>query len=87
MTYALRLSSAAEKDLDRVPSDVLRRVDAKLIALKRNPRLRGVVKLEGRQGQGWRVRVGDYRILYTIDDEARIVSVYRISPRGSAYKR
>lgn len=87
MTYALRLSSAAEIDLDRLPSDVLRRVDAKLMALKRNPRPRGVSKLEGRQVQGWRVRVGDYRILYTIDDEARIVSVYRISPRGSAYKK
>ena len=87
MSYALRLASAAEKDLHRVPRDVLGRVDAKLMALKRNPRPRGASKLEGRQGLGWRVRVGDYRILYTIDDEAKIVSVYRVSPRGSAYKR
>ena len=71
MSYALRLERAAERDLDRVPTDVLRRIDAKLMGLKRNPRPHGAIKLEGRQGQGWRVRVGDYRILYTIDDEAK----------------
>ena len=86
MSYTVRLESTAEKNLDRLPTDVLRRVDSKLMALKRNPRPRDAAKLEGRQGQGWRVRVGDYRILYTIYDEARIVSVYRISHRGSAYR-
>ena len=86
MTYLVRLETAAERELDRLPKDILRRVDAKLMGLKRQPRTRGAVKLEGRQGQGWRVRVGDYRILYTIEDEARTVSVYRISHRGSAYR-
>ncbi|MCX6377434.1 MAG: type II toxin-antitoxin system RelE/ParE family toxin, partial [Armatimonadetes bacterium] len=66
--------------------DVLRRVDAKLMGLSRNPRQRGAAKLRGRQGEGWRVRIGEYRILYTIDDESRTVTVYRVSPRGSAYK-
>jgi mRNA interferase RelE/StbE len=68
-------------------NDVLRRVDAKLRALATNPRPRGVKKLRGRQGEGWRVRVGNYRILYTIDDAARVVSVYRIVPRARAYRR
>ena len=86
MSYALRLERAAERDLGRLPTDVLRRIDAKLTGLKRNHRPHGAIKLEGRQGQGWRVRVGDYRILYTIDDEAKMVSVYRISHRGSAYR-
>lgn len=86
MSYALRLSNTAQRDLTHLPADLLRRVDAKLTSLSRNPRPRGCVKLRGREGEGWRVRVGDHRILYAVGDEARIVSVYRISPLGSAYR-
>ena len=86
MSYRVQLSAAAERDLERIPRDALRRVDAKLSAMGREPRPHGVAKLRGREGTGWRVRVGDYRILYTIDDDARTVSVYRIAPRSSAYQ-
>lgn len=85
MSYVVQLERAAEHDLRHVPKDVLRRIDAKLAALGRDPRPQGAVKLQGREGQGWRIRVGDYRILYTIDDSASLVLVYRIRPRGSAY--
>jgi len=44
-------------------------------------------KLRGREGEGWRVRVGDYRILYTVDEADRVVSVYRIAYRARAYRR
>lgn len=86
MTYDVRLESGAEHDLSHIPRDVMGRIDSKLIALGNNPRPRGVVKLQGREGAGWRIRVGEYRILYTVDDDAHIVSVYRIRPRGNAYK-
>ena len=86
MSYDVRLSNTAQRDLTHLPADLLRRVDAKLISLSRNPRPRGCMKLRGREGEGVRVRVGDHRILYTVDDEARTVAVYRISPRGSAYR-
>ena len=86
MSYEVRLESSAEHDLEQLSRDMLRRIDSKLVALARNPRPRGVVKLQGREGLGWRVRVGGYRILYTIDDEANVVTVYRIRPRGSAYR-
>ena len=86
MTYLVRLESAAEHDLRRISRDAMRRIDSKLTGLARNPRPRGVVKLQGREGAGWRLRVGEYRILYTIDDDARLVTVYRIRPRGSAYR-
>jgi len=85
MSYLVRLERNAERDLDRLPGTVLTRVDAKLTGLKTNPRPRGAVKLHGREGLGWRIRVGDYRILYTIDEVARVVSVYRIRSRASAY--
>jgi mRNA interferase RelE/StbE len=86
VNYAVLLESSAERDLKRLPRDVLRRVDAVLRALAQNPRPRGVIKLQGREGEGWRVRVGDYRILYTIDDQRRVVSVYRIRSRPTAYR-
>lgn len=86
MTYLVRLESAAEHDLRRISRDAMRRIDTRLTGLGRNPRPRGVVKLQGREGAGWRLRVGEYRILYTIDDDARLVTVYRIRPRGSAYR-
>jgi mRNA interferase RelE/StbE len=87
VSYTVRLESRAERQLKALPDDVLRRVDAKLRALATIPRPRGVKKLQGREGEGWRVRVGDYRILYTVDDAARLVSVYRIDLRARAYRR
>lgn len=86
MSYRICLESTAERDLERLPKDALRRVDAVFSALAENPRPRGIVKLQGRLGDGWRVRVGEYWMLYTIDDEARVVSVFRIKPRQSAYR-
>ena len=87
MIYLVRLESVAERELKRLPNDILRRVDEALRSLADNPRPRGVKKLRGREGQGWRVRVGIYRILYSIDDSARVVTVYRIAPRARAYRR
>jgi len=86
VTYTVTAETSAERDLKRLPRDLLRRVDAELLALSRNPRPHGVVKLQGREGEGWRIRVGVYRMLYTIDDDARIVSVYRIRPRARVYR-
>ena len=86
MNYTVRLESSAERDMKRLTHDVLRRVDAKLQSLAREPRPRGVAKLQGSEGEGFRVRVGNYRILYTIDDGTRTVSVYRVRPRPTAYR-
>jgi len=86
VTYALLLERQAEKDLMDLPLPVLRRVDARLLALSEEPRPRGALKLKGKEGEGWRVRVGDYRILYTIDTNQEIVKVYRIGHRRDVYR-
>lgn len=87
MTYTLYLESRAEKELEELPNAVLHRIDAKLQLLKEMPRPRGVVKLKGKEAEGWRVRVGNYRILYLIDDYKREVRVYRIKHRQEAYRK
>ncbi|MDO8684399.1 MAG: type II toxin-antitoxin system RelE/ParE family toxin [Armatimonadota bacterium] len=86
MSYKVLLESTAERDIQHLARDILKRIDSKLEALARDPRPHGVTKLQGREGTGWRVRVGDYRILYTIDDDSKTVYVYRIRSRGNAYR-
>jgi mRNA interferase RelE/StbE len=86
VNYPVRLERGAERQLQALPTDVLQRVDAKLRALTGNPRPRGVRKLQGREVEGWRVRVGGYRVLYTVDDDARVVTIYRIDQRARAYR-
>ncbi len=87
IVYTVHVERRVERELRRLPQDVLRRIDAMFRRLANNPRPRGVVKLSGRTGSGWRVRVGEYRILYRIDDNARRVEVYRIKHRREAYQQ
>jgi len=54
--------------------------------LEQNPRPHGCTKLEGSEDE-YRVRVGDYRILYVIDDKAKLVTVARVRHRREAYRR
>ena len=86
MRYAVLLESRAEKELKALPEQTLRRIDIKLQALSLNPRPRGAAKLRGKESEGWRFRIGDYRILYQIDDKENIVRIYRIKHRREAYR-
>ena len=85
MVYQVLLERQAEKDLNRLDSRILARVIQALRALKDNPRPVGCRKLE-RLRNNWRFRVGDYRIIYEIADEVRIVRVYRVRHRKEVYR-
>ena len=65
----------------------MKRIDVVLRRLANDPRPRGAIKLSGRKGAGWRVRVGEYRELYRVDDDARCVFVYRIKHRREVYRQ
>lgn len=82
--YRLRLSKRAEKDLDRLQGDTFERVRDALNDLRQNPRPRGCVKLE-RIG-AYRIRIGDYRAIYDVDDKAQIVMVLRVKHRREVYR-
>jgi mRNA interferase RelE/StbE len=86
VNYRVFLESHAEKDLVSLPAKILQRVDTKLQSLSENPRPKGTTKLKGRLIEGWRLKVGDYRILYEIDDKENIIRVYRIKHRREAYR-
>ena len=79
------LSSAADHDLDRLADDMAERVFAALRGLRQDPRPPGCRLLRGRRSRTWRIRVGDWRILYEIDDAAAIVTILRVLHRSRAY--
>lgn len=79
MSYAVELESRARRELLDLPKNIQRRAADILDDLSNNPRPPGAKKLVGQDG--YRVRTGDYRILYTVDDRKRRVHIYRIGHR------
>ena len=83
--YRVLLERAAEKDLGRVSSPIHDRVIAALQALAKNPRPPGCRKLTGSKND-WRIRIGNYRIVYEIADTRREVRVNRVRHRREVYR-
>ena len=83
--YGISFARSARKELDRLPADLAERVLQKIEALSENPRPAGVTKLKG-QKNVWRLRVGDYRVVYAIDDTARTVDVSIVRHRRDVYR-
>jgi mRNA interferase RelE/StbE len=83
--YRVLLERGAEKDLSRLSSENHGRVIVAIQALASNPRPPGCRKLTGSKND-WRIRVGDYRVVYEIADEIRIVRVNRVRHRREVYR-
>jgi mRNA interferase RelE/StbE len=82
--YRLEISNIAHRQIRRLPASTQERINNAIAGLAGDPRPIGTKKLTAREG--YRVRVGDYRILYRIDDEAKMVTIYRVMSRGDAYR-
>ncbi len=82
--YRIIIERKAAKEAECLPDDAIQRVTDAIKNLKLNPRPHGSKKLAGEVG--WRVRIGDYRILYTIDDSQRLITIYRVKHRKEAYR-
>ena len=85
MNYAVAIHAPAQKSLGRLPENIQTRIARAMLALAENPRPAGVVKLSGREA--WRIRVGDYRIIYEIDDDRHQVLVVSAGNRRDIYRR
>jgi len=84
MAYRVIFEPTAQrqmKRLDRLP--IYRRLRQRILALADDPRPPGCRKLTGHPG--WRIRVGDYRVVYEIDDVVRLVAIERVQHRDSVY--
>lgn len=83
--YQILLERSAERDLRRLSADVHTRVIGAIQGLAANPRPPGCRKLTGSR-HDWRIRVGDYRVIYEIADTIRIVRVNRVRHRREVYR-
>lgn len=84
MSYAITIRRSAIKQLADVPGPHDQRIKAAIRALADQPRPRGCAKLQGRDG--WRIRIGRYRVIYDIFDAERRVDVVDIDHRRDVYR-
>lgn len=88
MTYQVEMKRSAQQDLRNVKSHVeQQRIAAGLRRLAEDPRPPGALLLKGRKRRLWRIRVGDRRIVYEINDKARVVTIVTINRRATVYER
>jgi mRNA interferase RelE/StbE len=85
MPYSIIIENKAQKDFLMLSSPFDMAVKRHIDALENNPRPVGVKKLAGAK-DGYRVRAGDYRILYTIDDRRKVITIFRIRHRREVYR-
>ena len=84
MKYRIVLPKTVQKALDRLPDAVAGRIFTRLEELETNPRPADVKKLKGRDA--WRIRVGDYRVIYEIHDRVLQILVITIGHRRDVYR-
>jgi mRNA interferase RelE/StbE len=85
VSYEVLLAPSAQRDFKKLPPETRERIRHALAALAKQPKGRAAQKLAGEDS--YRVRVGDYRVVYRIDDKAREVLVARIKHRREVYRR
>ena len=83
--YEVSFTRSARKELESLDSQTARRIFEKIVALANEPRPRGALKLSGTDNL-YRLRVGDYRVIYAIDDQQAQVEVTAVRHRRDAYR-
>ena len=84
MNYAVFILRRAQKELADLPREAFEQAKQSILRLAKEPRPVGCRKLTGREG--WRMRVGDYRVIYEIDDAQRTVTVLHVGHRRDVYR-
>ena len=84
MVYAVYIKRSVEKELDRLSKEVHDRIIKRLLTLRDNPRPPGTKKLFAQEE--YRIRVGDYRILYLIKEKEKKVEIVSVAHRKEVYR-
>jgi len=85
VSYEIDLSRRAEKEIPKLNAAMFGRIGTAIDGLSENPRPLGVRRLRGREGE-WRMRVGRFRVLYTIEHATRRILVHRVTDRKDVYR-
>lgn len=80
----LILLHSAQKELDRLPDNIAFRISRKIFDLANNPYAQGSQKLGG--GKGYRIRIGNYRVIYAMDKKIKTVIIVKIGHRREVYR-
>jgi len=84
MIYKVNIRRKAQKQLAKIPANDYKKVKQAIMDLEHDPRPPGAQKLKGRPG--WRIRQGDYRVIYEIQDDNLIVLVLEVGDRKDIYR-
>ncbi len=84
-TFTVQYKKSSEKDIECLPADVVQRIRDAILALSQNPRPTGCKKLKGFENK-YRIRIGDYRVIYEIHEKTVVVLIVQISHRKDAYR-
>ncbi len=84
LRYSVAIKRSAQKELDALDDALFERIDTKILALAANPRTAGCKKLKGYKDH-WRIRIGDYRVIYILDDSAKAVTITHVAHRREVY--
>ena len=87
MTYAIDFTPAAERDVEDLPADMRPAVGRSIAALAGDPRPPGSGRLTGTLKGSRRLRVGDYRVGYQIDEQTRAVTIWQVKHRSKFYDK
>jgi mRNA interferase RelE/StbE len=85
MAYSIIVSRRVEKEIIKLPNHIVKNIGQAIDKLADNPRPSGSKKIHGTDENLWRVRVGVYRVLYTIQDVLKIVEIKRVRHRSEVY--
>ncbi len=83
--YTITFAQSARKELEHLSANIVNRVFPKIESLARNPRPSGCHKLQGFENL-WRIRIGDYRVIYQIFDDKMVVDIVAVRHRSQAYR-
>lgn len=83
--YEITFTRSASKEIQSLSSSLVNRIFPKIEALATEPRPKGCTKLSGYENL-WRIRIGDYRVIYSVDDKTELIDIIAIKHRKDAYK-
>jgi mRNA interferase RelE/StbE len=83
--YEIIVSKSAAKELSKLPKQVNNKIIKVILALSGDPRPNGAKKLRG-ISENWRIRIGDYRVIYAVADEILVVDIRKVGHRKDIYE-
>jgi mRNA interferase RelE/StbE len=84
--YKISIKKSAAKELEELPNKITALITTAILQLAHNPRPQGYKKLKGKILELWRIRIGNYRVIYTIDDGIKIIDVQKVGHRKDIYE-